>query len=160
MILLTLDQVNRILSTSHYASSFTETWTQYRLYRGRLNTSVLTLRFNLTLDPTVMFMTHVMENHLLTRFPRGSQVLVSINYDLLLRQSDGPPSYYLWRANSNRHRFNKSEEFVLTLTTYHINAFIQRLIRGPNMNDLNINFINSKVVVDRVLFVVCSFMSL
>lgn len=153
-------QVASILQTPHFSSSYTETITNYSLYRGRTNTSVLTLRFNLNeLDEFELPTVHnVLQQRLVAHFPSGTQVLTSIDYDLLLKDAvSSAPGYYIWKANSNRHQFDQTRESVLSLTAPQIYQFAQNLY-VRDLDALSIHFASSNVVVTRVLAVVCSFM--
>lgn len=162
MILLNRQQMNHLLNSPHYSLPWTESYVLYRLYRGKKQTGVMTLRVKWDQHPSFIKMLNLLEERLLNIFPKHAQLVASIDYDLLLRDSNrSPESFYIWRANSNRRQFDyhHHEEIVFNLNFHHLREFVQTML-NIDMNQLNINFINSSVVVDRVLFVVCSFMQI
>lgn len=160
MSYLTETQVASILKTDHFSSPYTETITKYSLYRGRTNTNVLTLRFNLT--GSNEFRLSKVHNILLQRvsfhFPSISELLTSVDYDLLLQDSsNSKASYYIWKANSNRHQFDQTRESVLAVNPTSLFHFVETLYLR-DIDELNVYFTNSNVIVVQVLAVVCSFM--
>jgi hypothetical protein len=151
-------QLNSILQTPYYSLPCTESWTDYVLYRGQHNTSVYTVRFNVTAQFDDTIISETLTHNLFLHFAGNSRLLGTVGYDILLRDPvANPSSFYIWKANSNQHRFDQSAETVIFMT--HVNVI--RFARGINHNDinqLNLNFRNSQVCVDRILAIVCSFM--
>lgn len=162
MSYLTEQQVRAILQTSHFSLPYTESFTRYSLYRGQINTAVLTLRFNLNEDSDdfeVSSIHSIVQQRLTYYFPTETHVLTSVDYDLLLTNTLLPavPSYYIWKANSNRHQFDINRESVLPLIGTQIYQFAQNLYLR-DLDQLNVFFADSNVTVVRALAVVCSFM--
>lgn len=137
----------------------TESSVKYAAYRGRLNAIVYTMRFNLTPAFNEAHMTNTVLTHVMSRFPNGARLLGSIHYDLLLvdPRSD-PKSYYIWRANSNQTVFDTNSEILLSLSYDNMFRFIQNSAHA-DIPSLNINFRSSSVVVERVLAIVFSFVT-
>jgi len=156
MTYLTAEQCRMILGTSHYSTPVTESWTDYLYYRGQHKASVLTLRFNIneTFSPEVL--ERVLLDRLTFYFDQSKSVEVIIDYDFLLR-GDQPDSFYIWRANSNQHYFDESQEFNLSITPRAIHDLSITLTSDPT-DLLENNFFHSRVHLERLLAVVCSFM--
>lgn len=160
MSYLTENQVASILQTAHFSSPFTETKTNYSLYRGRTNTTVLTLRFNLSGSNEFHVTTvhNILLQKLRFHFPTVVELLTSVDYDLLLKDaSSTTSSYYIWKANSNRHQFDQSRESMLAINAPSVYRFVEGLYLN-DIDQLNIFFSNSNVIVLGVLAIVCSFM--
>ena len=152
------NQLKALLDTPYYSVPCTESWIHYELYRGQYNTSILTLRFNITDSFSEELILDTLLEKIIMYFPLNSRILASVNYDLVLRDPDSnPTSFYIWKANSNQHRFDQNTEIVLVNNPANL-ARYARGIPFENVSDLNINFRNSQVIVDRLLTVVCSFM--
>jgi len=159
MSYLTAHQCRQILRHSHYTQPMTESWTDYLFYRGRLHASVLTLRFNWAASPTPASLETMLMDTLYTYFTPTETVTVIVDYDLLLRHSTVPDSFYLWRANSNRHHFDSGVEFELRLDPASLRTLTTTLLSDPRPV-LDQNFLSSHALVDRILTVVVSFMRL
>lgn len=157
---LTEEEINSILATSFFTEPVTESFMNYAFYRGRMNATVYTLRFNLTPTYSENYLIKFVLDHLLNLFPLNSRVLGSIHYDLLLCHSNiEPKSYYLWRANSNQTHFDTEEETMFTLTYDNIYRFIRKALQ-VHVPSLNIYFSSSGVVIERALAVVFSFVKI
>jgi|694.fasta_scaffold89958_3 hypothetical protein len=154
---LTLDQVNHVLGSPHYSVPFTESLINYALYRGHLNSKVYTVRFNIIETVNEDFIFNHLYTQLLSRFPLESRFRASIRYDILLCDpKQVPPSYYIWRANSNHPNYNENNEIVLELSPDHLFQFTENCLNIP-IPDLEIDFRNSNVIVAKVLAIVFSF---
>ena len=152
------NQLKALLEAPYFSSPSTESWIHYEFYRGQLDTSVLTLRFNITDTFSENFILDTLLEKIIMYFPLNSRILASLNYDVVLRDPESNPvSFYIWKANSNQHCFDRNTEIVV-VNTYANVARYARGIQFDNINDLNINFRHSRVIVDRLLSVVCSFM--
>jgi len=153
-------QVNRILNTPHFSQSFTESFFTYVLYRGRYNAKVYTVRYNVKPALTEDFIFNHLYSELQLRFPHRSHLKASIKYDLLLcNPTLNPVTYYIWRANSNERHFVDQNEISLN----NLPEDIFNFIRGSptvDVENLNINFETSSIVVCRVLAVVFSFVTI
>jgi len=153
-------QCRIVLQSPHFSQPFTVSWADYFMYRGHTHVSILTMRFNLSnpLDyPTLLA---VLRETLMFYFVLNSQLRYSIDYDVLLSAPllDGTLSYYIWRANSNRHRFNRNTEVVFQLTHPNIRQ-LGDVIMQDHLEQAIHDFGNSKVTVVRLLAVVVSVMS-
>ena len=85
----------------------------------------------------------------------------SVNFDVLLasrlQQQADVRQFYIFRANSNNCRVNVAEnEFMLPLTYQQIFRLVTHA-QNTQINDLEIYFTNSDVVVDQILTIVFSF---
>ncbi len=148
-------QLNVILQSPYYALAVTENVTDYGFYRGRRNVRVLTLRFNLiaTFDENRMIQS--IFTTLLNYFPLDARLLGSVNYDLLLCDPE-LQSFYIWRANTNQAHYNVSQETPFVLNYANVYRFCQNSSH-VHVPDLAINFRSSKVVIDRILAIVLTF---
>ena len=157
---LTEEEINSIISTPFFTAPVTESVMNYAFYRGRMNATVYTLRFNLTPTYSENYLIKFVLDHLLKHFPLNNRVLGSIHYDLLLCNSNiDPKSYYLWRANSNQAHFDTEEETMFTLTYDTVYRFIRKALQ-VHVPSLNIYFSSSNVVIERALAVVFSFVKI
>ncbi len=152
---LTEQEVNSVLQSSYYRDPVTETVFHYRSYRGRAYVNVFTLRFNITPSFNESFVVRHLLERLPTHYALQSNVLGSVQYDLLLVNPDRT-SFYIWRANSNRVHFNEQEEIKLTLSYANLMRFCQYSLRF-HTPDLNTYFKSSNVSIDRVLALVYTF---
>ena len=151
-------EVRAVLQTPYYLLPVTETSIEYERYRGRLQCTVITLRFNLC-SPRYsnQFMLNYVQNTLTDRFPMHTRMLASVNYDvLLLDPNSNPASYYIFRSNTNRLHFNENDEITLSLTHANLHRFCHQADQ-VHIPDLNVHFAHSNVVIDRVLSIVFSF---
>jgi len=84
-----------------------------------------------------------------------------VSYDILLESTSNhsPPSYYIWRANSNQNTFDAPRETVLKLNPANIVRLASEAY-PPLLAELNLFFQTSKVGINRILTVVFSFMPL
>jgi hypothetical protein len=154
---LTLNQVNHVLSSSHYSVPFTESLINYDLYRGHLNSQVYTVRFNIIESVNEDFIFNHLYTQLLNRFPQAPCFQASIRYDILLSDSkQDPPSFYIWRANSNNPNYDENVEIVLEHSADHLFQFINNCL-NVHIPDLEIDFRNSNVIIVKVLALVFSF---
>jgi len=156
---LTLNQVNHILSSSHYSVPFTESVINYFLYRGHFNAKVYTVRFNIIESINEDFIFNHLHTQLSTIFSQSPFFKASIRYDILLSDpKSDPPSFYIWRANSNHRNYDVNHEVTLENNPDHLFQFVNNCL-NVNIPDLEINFQNSSVIVAKVLAVVFSFVT-
>lgn len=157
---LTEPQLQQILSSAYFTQPVTKSVVKYVLYQGKLNAVVHTIRFNLNADVNENFIIQHVLNYLMENFAMNTRLMGSINYDLLLVDSNSEiKSYYLWRANSNSVHFNAAEEIPFYLTYNNVYQFITNCTR-VNIPELNIQFQSSNVVIDRPIAIVLSFFQL
>jgi hypothetical protein len=132
----------------------------YALYQGKINATVHTLRFNCneTFDPlTVRAKVY---QYLTEHFQTNAVLLGSISYDfLLVDPKQDSNSYYIWRSNSNAVHFTAHEESYFTLSYMNVANFV-RSIFSMDASSFDVNFENSKVVIDRILAVVLTFLKI
>lgn len=150
-----------MLQNPYFTEPVTQSVVRYVLYRGHLNATVHTLRFNYTrnnVDENIVSR-HLID-HLLTAYDLNVQLLGSISYDLLLVDpNSNPKSYYIWRANSNSATMSGNEETYFRLTYDNLFRFVRNSL-NIHIPDLNIFFQSSNVVVEQVLAVVFSFVKI
>lgn len=132
-------QLQIILQNPYYSQPQTENTTNYVFYRGHMNATVHTLRFNVIASFTEEYMIQTVLTYLINLYDLGTELLGSVSYDLLL-ENPKTKSYYVWRANSN------SSLHRLVNTAYNV-----------HVPDLNIYFHSSNVKVSRLLAVVLNF---
>ncbi len=154
---LTEQEVNSVLESSYYTDPVTETVYHYRSYRGRAYVNVFTLRFNITRSFNESFVARHLLERLPTQYALQSNILGSIQYDLLLVNADRT-SFYIWRANSNRVHFNEQDEIRLSMSYANLMRFCQDSLRF-HTPDLNAYFKSSNVSIDRVLALVYTFVN-
>ena len=157
---LTADEVQFILNKPFFSNPVTENDSVYVFYRGRQNIQLYTVRFNLIPSFSVRTMIATLQSSLFQRFPPHAPLHVTVMHDLLLCGDPKPPSsFYIYRANTNRHVINPDEErydFDMTLTLLNvINCCHSATEMNPS--DFDIYFVNSSVTVHRVLSLVITF---
>lgn len=159
MSYLSEQQCRSILRTPHFSQPATVSWQDYVLYRGQRQVSVLTCRFNAVPGMTWEFMYRFLCDQLYFYFEPHSVLQVALDYDVLLRNMTvGPtPSYYIWRANSNRYRFQTNLEYEFPLTRDHVRQLTDACATDA-MDHVQVNFAHSQVSVQSILAVVCSCM--
>lgn len=154
---LSQSQLNQILKSPFFSNQVTEDVTKYVAYRGKLNCTVYTIRFNMSAQFDENYMKDYLIRNVVTKYKLGSRLLASIQYDfLLVDPNSNPSSYYIWKANSNLLTFNNDNENMLTLTYDNLFRFIQDAAY-VDIPSLAINFRTSNVTIERVLAVVFSF---
>lgn len=157
---LTNYQVQSILKNSFYSDFVTETDVKYVFYRGRMNATVHTLRFNFNDKFNENSMLEHIIQYLLNRYNLNTKLMGSIGYDLLLKDPNSvPTSFYLWRANSNAVHTLVDNEHFFDLTYNNLFRFI-RSVTNINVNDLNIFFRSSNVTIERIVAIVFTFVAI
>jgi hypothetical protein len=161
------EQLDPVLKHHWFTTKCTESNVNYTLYNNRNQVKVYTLRFNLrTPDFSEENMLDEMMSKVMNNFPKEESLVGSIRYDMLLASSKAePPSYYLWRANSNQ-RMNSSgsgggggiEEILLRKEYHELYLFGQRATK-TNMSELQLQFPSSDVVIAEILTIVFTFSS-
>jgi hypothetical protein len=129
---------------------------KYTYYRGRHAATVITLRFNVTSpDYSVAFMSrnviHVLDEH----FSLQMFLTCCADYDFVLRKSNSN-SYYIWQANSNRARYNETNEVTMNFTHANVKRFCEEAAQ-VSVPDLELNFLSSDCIIDRLLAITISF---
>ena len=154
----TREQIDVYLNQPFFSDNYTESSKKYVFYRGKLNVTVYTLRFNFLPSFDEDFMLRTVTTKLMSSYPMQTRLLGSFQYDLLLRNSEADPNtFYIWRANSNQKKFDEAHEISFLLNYANTHRFVQAVVQN-NFNDLNTNFLNSKVTIERPLSVVLSFL--
>jgi len=157
---ITSEQLVPVLKHHWFVTKYTESTLNYTLYNNRNDVKVYTLRLNLrSPNYTHEDMIDEMMHKVMNNFPEAESLIGSIEYDMLLvNNKEDPPSYYLWRANSNQ-RSDSSREETLLKKDYHQLYFFGRKATESNMSDLNIQFESSSVVIADLLTIVFTFSS-
>jgi hypothetical protein len=164
---MNISEVNTLLQNPLFTAPVTESIQDYEFYRGRRKVTIFTVRFNVVPTFNVLFMRAELPYKLLSHFPMGATLSVAVTYDLLLRSNphndddDSPPSYYIWRANTNQRSLDR-EDNDFDKTMYLTDNSVFKLCENAariNINQLNIEFADSGVSVDRVLSIVLTFSS-
>jgi hypothetical protein len=150
-------QLNMILQTPFFSLPMLESLVEYSIYHNRPNARVLTLRFNFipTFDENAMIQKVI--NLVTNYFSMNAKLVGSINYDILLLKRDSEPkSFYIWRANTNQRNFNIQNETQIMVNYPNVYQFCSNAT-NVNVNNLEANFYDSNVVIDRLLTVVFTF---
>ena len=130
----------------------------YALYRGRVNATVLTLRYNIE---SPQFDQETMIENVIRRtmqqFSNEPRIVGLIEYDLLLRQPD-MESFYIWRANSNVARHLPNAEQTIVVGFDELYLYIRNALQ-MNPVDLNVYFRSSNVTIEKIIAVVFTFCS-
>jgi len=155
---LSENDVDIILKQPIFSLPVTESDLQYVFYRGQKSVNLLTVRFNFTPSFSQSWMTTYLQDRLTSPpFQLQSQLLASVHYDLLLcNKNVSPPSYYVWVSNTNRTTLDVDKQTQMTITYDNISRLTENTT-AINLSDLQVNFINSDITVDRVLAVVFTF---
>ena len=155
---LTETEVQRLLNAPIFTEPVTQSINTYQLYQGRLSTTVVTVRFNMTADSfSADFMINYLNSRLPTFFSPPTRLLVCVTWDLLLIGPGG--TYYIFKANSNRVHNDESFETVMNLTYVNIARLCHNYSR-MHVNDLNVKFDSSNVKIAKILSIVTSFMKM
>lgn len=153
---LTEAQLHYVLQNPYFTEPVTQSVMHYVLYRGHMNATVHTLRFNSINPIDENMVTQTIMNHLMSMYDLNVHLLGSVSYDLLLVDpSSNPKSYYIWRANSNSATMLDNEETFFQLTYDNLFRFVRQSL-GVHIQDLNIFFRSSNVVVENILAFVFS----
>jgi hypothetical protein len=157
---LTKNQITQILRSNFFHNRFTSNVTSYVLYQGKRNAIVHTLRFNIVEGFNENYVRETVINYLYSNFVSNSLILGLIDYDFLLRDSTpNTESYYIWRSNSNAVHFNAHDESYFTLNNLNVANFVNKSL-NIDYSTLNIYFSNSKVVIERALAIVLTFIKI
>jgi len=145
-----------IISSDRFSVPVTMSTKKYTSYRGRHAATVITLRFNVTSpDYSVAFMSrnviHVLDEH----FSLQMFLTCCADYDFVLRKSNSN-SYYIWQANSNRARYNETNEVTMNFTHANVKRFCEEAAQ-VSVPDLELNFLSSDCIIDRLLAITISF---
>ena len=157
---LSEQQVNSLLSSDFFSQPVTESVSQYAMYRGRLNATVVTYRFNINPQYSNRFMIGHLMRSLQTHFSLNTRLLASIDFDFLLTDPNAiPPTFYIWRANSNLVHFNIDNEIMMRFTYDNLFRFVNNAA-NVDFSTLNIHFTHSNVVIKKVITLVLSFIKI
>jgi len=148
-------QLDKILESPFFSNDVTTNVTQYKLYRGRTNVKVFTIRFNILKNFNENKIVTSLINILLANFELDTKILCNISYDLILEEPRAQ-TYYIWRANSNQTNFNEDEEKMFIFTYNNLYQLVQESVK-PQLSSLNIYFANSNVVIRNCCAIVFSF---
>jgi hypothetical protein len=140
-------QLNMILQTPFFSLPMLESLVEYSIYHNRPNARVLTLRFNFipTFDENAMI--QKVMNLVTNYFIINAKLLGSLNYDILLLKRD---------SNTNQRNFNIQNETQIMVNYPNVYQFCSNAT-NVNVNNLEANFYDSNVVIDRLLTVVFTF---
>jgi hypothetical protein len=153
---LTSTQVETLLQNPYFTQEMTHSAVEYRLFKGHLNVTVHTLRFNLIDGFTENMMINRLYTYLLSVYNLNTHVLATIDYDLLLENPNSDlSSFYVWRANSNAVHNNQNDIFFTF--TYNNLYTIAKQALNYNLPNLNMYFRSSNVIVVRPIAIVFSF---
>jgi hypothetical protein len=155
---LTETELNQILQQPTFSLPVRESKVDYTFYHGKSKTQLHTVHFNITSQFNASFMVAYIQDTLTSSpYQLQSTILASVQYDLILSNvKANPKTFYIWRSNSNRTTLNVDQQENLTINYANINRFCENATH-VNLADLNANFINSDVIVDRVLSIVFTF---
>ena len=102
---------------------------------------------------------HLMRS-LQTHFSLNTRLLASIDFDFLLTDPNAiPPTFYIWRANSNLVHFNIDNEIMMRFTYDNLFRFVNNAA-NVDFSTLNIHFTHSNVVIKKVITLVLSFIKI
>jgi hypothetical protein len=152
---VTETQLQQILQNPYFSNRATQSVVNYVLYRGHLNATVHTLRFNNTHQLNNTNLLQQIATYLFSQFDMNTYLLCSISYDLLLVDQQ-TNSYYIWRANSNARSVSVTQDVYFILTYANLNRIINNAMH-VYIPDLDIHFQSSNVVVNRIISFVFSF---
>jgi hypothetical protein len=165
---MNISEVNTLLQNPLFTAPVTESIQDYEFYRGRRKVTIFTVRFNVVPTFNLLFMRADLDDKLSSHYPRGVTLSVAVTYDLLLRSNPrdddddiSPPSYYIWRANTNQRSLDREDnDFDKTMyfTDHNVFTLCKNAAR-IDANELNIEFADSDVSIDRVLTIVLTFSS-
>jgi hypothetical protein len=156
---LTSHQVETLLQNSYFTQAMTQSAVEYRLYRGHLNVTVHTLRFNLIDAFTENMMINQLFTYLSSVYNLNTHVLATIGYDLLLENPNSDlSSFYIWRANSNAVH-NYQDDIFFTFTYNNLYVFAKQAL-NYSLPNLNMYFRSSNVIVVRPIAIVFSFINI
>ena len=157
---ISAEQLKSVLKHHWFVTPYTESNLKYTLYNNRSNVNVYTLRLNLK-SPNYNHenMIDEMIHQVMTKFPEAKLLVGSIDYDMLLvNNKEEPPSYYLWRSNSNQRSSSLKEETIFK-KDYHQLYFFGKKATEVNLSELNVQFESSNVVIEDILTIVFTFSS-
>lgn len=155
---LSREELNQLLENPWFTQFYSSNVHHYAYYRGKLNATVLTLRYNLGSNQfTEDAMIESVLSTTLQQFSNKRQVIGLIEFDLLLVQPDSN-SFYIWRANSNVIRNLPTVEQTITLSYDALYLFIRNAAH-TNPTDLNVYFSSSSVVISQIIAIVFTFIS-
>ena len=156
-------QLQVLLQNDLFTAPITEITKRYVLYRNRWqHVEVYTVRFNLIEGYSQEFMLQELWRRLFQRyFRKRKTVQAAIDYDILLVKEhvDGRRSYYIWRANVNRHDYYSDYEIEMNLSFQHCSQLVAQANRF-DLSSLNLYFNASDVKIDSILAIVCNFSAL
>lgn len=152
---LTRYELQSLLKKPYFNTFLSKNVSQYSLYRGKYNASVLTLRYSVLVPEfTENDMVNSVINEVMEHFPPSIKAVKGlIEYDVILvanPMDQVNPSYYFWRANSNTSE-NSNQETTISLNHDSIFLFIHQAARILP-SDLDLFFVNSNVSVVNGLF--------
>ena len=146
-----------IINSERYTAPMTLSTRKYIYYRGRRTATVLTLRFNVSSESfSHGFVTRNVMEVLNDHFSFATTLTCCVDYDFVLCKSNSvPKSYYIWQANSNRSQYNEADEVSMSFTYANVNRFCRDAVQ-VHLPDLELNFVSSDCVIDRLLSVTIS----
>jgi hypothetical protein len=136
----------------------TMTSRNYLHYQGVRRATVLTLHFSvISASFSQLFMIRNVMEVLDDHFSSNVTLHCCADYDFVLcKLNSVPKSYYPWKANSNRAQYNIVNEVAMDFTYANVNRFCQEAAQ-VHLPDLEINFLSSDCVIDRLTAIIISF---
>ena len=155
---LSRDELHQLLQTEWFTQFRSVHLHNYAFYRGRVNASVLTLRYNVSSNEfNEENMIDSVIQTAMQQFPNEQRVVSIIEYDLVL-MNPNQSSYYLWRANTNVQRNLPNAEQIITLNYDNLFLFCQNAA-SVNPSDLNTFFRSSNIVIRNIVAIIFTFIS-
>jgi hypothetical protein len=155
-------ELSHLLKKEYFQRFLHKNVSQFALYRGHFNATVLTLKYSILVPE---FTENNMIDSILKEVfnffpPQQKSVRALIEYDVVLKAfplDQIEDSYYFWKANSNRNSVPNSET-MLQLTHDAIFMYIRNAAQ-INPTDLDLYYVNSNVSVDRITSIIFTFIS-
>ena len=155
---LSREELHQLLQTEWFTQFQSVHVHNYAYYRGRVNATVLTLRYNISSNEfSEENMIDSVIQTTIQQFPNEQRVVCMIDYDLVLMKPD-ESSFYIWRANSNTHRNLPNAEHEILLNYNNLYLFCQNAA-NINPSDLNTFFISSNIIIKKIVAIIFTFIS-
>ena len=152
-------EIIALLKLPFFSNPITENIISYELYRNHNNVTVYTIRYNMLSTFSEENMIQDVIQKVLKQFSTKKQIVGMTDYDLLLvADNSDPKSLYVWRANSNQRQNLNTNETVLELTYDSLFLYVRNAAK-IHVPSLNVNYVTSKVTVDRILAIVFTFVN-
>ena len=155
---LTLQELNQLLQHERFTQFESFHVHRYALYRGRMNATVLTCRYNIESPQfTQDRMIESVIQRTMQQFANEQRIVGLIEYDIVLRKPNRD-SFYIWRANSNVARHLPNAEQNLAVDFDELFLYIRNALLIHPV-DLNVYFSTSNVNIEKIIAIVFTFCS-